>query len=334
MRIGKNIERIATYLLSIILSASIVFIIPRLIPGNPILRILSSYLERGGTGVDIEKLVEDYKRLFGLDQDLFTQYVKFLTQTFQGNLGISIVQFPRPVTDIILDALPWSISLLFVTATISWTIGTLLGLFAGWRGESSKSSRILVVVALLSYAIPYYIFAIILLFLFALYIPLFPAGGAYSVGVTPGLTFQFFMDCVKHAILPALSIILASLGWWFLSMRSMILTIKDEDFILMAEIKGLKKNYIMWKYAFRNAILPQFTGLALSLGNIVSGALLTEVIFSYPGVGWILYQSIRSLDYPVIQGCVLIIIFSVCTANLLMDLLYPLLDPRIGHEES
>jgi peptide/nickel transport system permease protein len=334
LKISKNIERVATYLLSIILSASIVFIVPRLIPGNPILRILSSYLERGGTGVDIEKLVEDYKHLFGLDEDLFTQYIKFLTQTFQGNFGISIVQFPRPVIDIIADALPWTVGLLFVTATMSWTIGTLLGLLAGWKGESSKFSRTFVVVALLSYAIPYYIFAIILLFLFGLTIPIFPAGGAYSIGMTPGFTLDFFIDCIKHATLPALSIILASLGWWFLSMRSMILTIKDEDFILMAEIKGLKKSYIMWKYAFRNAILPQFTGLALSLGNIVGGALLTEVIFSYPGIGWILYQSIRSLDYPVIQGCVMIIIFSVCTANFLMDLLYPLLDPRIGREES
>lgn len=334
MRIGKNIERVITYLLSIIISASIVFIVPRLIPGNPILRILSSYLERGGTGVDIEKLVEDYKHLFGLDEDLFTQYIKFLSQTFQGNLGFSIVQFPRPVIDVIAESLPWTIGLLFITASMSWIIGTLLGLLAGWKGESSIFSKIFVIVAILSYAIPYYIFAIILLFLFALTLHILPAGGAYSVGMAPGFTLDFFIDCIKHATLPALSIILASLGWWFLSMRSMILTIKDEDFILMAEVKGLKRSYIMWKYAFRNAILPQFTGLALSLGSIVGGALLTEVIFSYPGIGWILYQSIRSLDYPVIQGCVMIIIFSVCTANLLMDLLYPLLDPRIGREES
>jgi peptide/nickel transport system permease protein len=334
LRIGKNIERVITYLLSIIISASIVFIVPRLIPGNPILRILSSYLERGGTGVDIEKLVEDYKHLFGLDEDLFTQYIKFLSQTFQGNLGFSIVQFPRPVIDVIAESLPWTIGLLFITASMSWIIGTLLGLLAGWKGESSIFSKIFVIVAILSYAIPYYIFAIILLFLFALTLHILPAGGAYSVGMAPGFTLDFFIDCIKHATLPALSIILASLGWWFLSMRSMILTIKDEDFILMAEVKGLKRSYIMWKYAFRNAILPQFTGLALSLGSIVGGALLTEVIFSYPGIGWILYQSIRSLDYPVIQGCVMIIIFSVCTANLLMDLLYPLLDPRIGREES
>jgi peptide/nickel transport system permease protein len=184
-------------------------------------------------------------------------------------------------------------------------------------------------VALVLYTIPYYILAILLLFAFAFLWRIFPLSGAYSVGLKPALSLDFARDVLRHAALPALSIVLVSLGWWFLSMRSLIGGLKGEDYILMAEAKGLSERRILWGYAFRNALLPQATGLALSLGAVVGGALITEVIFAYQGIGWLIYQSIRTLDYPVIQGSVLLVILSVATANLVIDLIYPFIDPRI-----
>ncbi|MBO3809167.1 MAG: ABC transporter permease [Candidatus Brockarchaeota archaeon] len=279
---------------------------------------------------NIEILIENYKRIFGLDKDLFTQYVNFLLQTIQGNFGISIFYFPRPVIEIIYTSIPWTIGLLTISTLISWTLGTLLGTIAGWK-EGGKSVQILTLSALLLYLIPYYISAIFLMLLFALLIPILPGGGAYSIGIQPGISLDFIIDVIKHAILPASSIVLSSVGGWFLGMRAMMSTVKGEDYILMAEAKGLKKSKIMWSYAFRNAILPQVTGLSLSLGGIVGGAMITEALFSYPGIGWVIYSSIVNLDYPVIQGCVTLLIISVCTINLLVDLLYPILDPRIKY---
>jgi peptide/nickel transport system permease protein len=183
------------------------------------------------------------------------------------------------------------------------------------------------------YTTPYYILALIFVFLFAFHWPIFPLSGAYSVGLTPQLSLDFALDVLRHAVLPALSIVFVSLGWWFLSMRSLITSLKGEDYILQAEAKGLPGRRILWGYAFRNALLPQATGLALSLGHIVGGALITEVIFAYPGIGWLIYNAITGLDFPVIQGGVLLIIFSVASANFVIDIAYPLIDPRIRHAQ-
>jgi peptide/nickel transport system permease protein len=168
-------------------------------------------------------------------------------------------------------------------------------------------------------------------FLLAFLWPIFPLSGAYTVGARPDLSLSFIGDVIHHGMLPALSIVLVSLGWWFLSMRSLIVSQKGEDYILWAEAKGLPRGRIFWAYAFRNALLPQVTGLALSLGNIFSGALITETIFGYPGVGYLVFNSIKSLDFPVIQGCILIVVVSVASVNFLLDLAYPLIDPRIRH---
>jgi peptide/nickel transport system permease protein len=191
----------------------------------------------------------------------------------------------------------------------------------------------LVPIALVLYTTPYYILALILVFLFAFNWRIFPLSGAYSVGLQPGFTLEFALDVLHHAMLPALSIVLVSLGWWFLSMRSLITGLRGEDYILLAEAKGLPDQRILWRYAFRNALLPQVTGLALSLGTVVGGALITEVIFAYPGVGWLIYNAIKGLDFPVIQGSVLLLIVAVASANLVIDLAYPLIDPRIRQAE-
>lgn len=323
------IERSTIFVLTILVSITVIFLVPRLTPGDPLSVVVRNLSEMGGLR-GAEGLVEEYKRLFGLNEDLLTQYVSYIREVIRGNLGYSIVYFPTTVSDLILQGLPWTVGLLATTTVLSWIIGTLLGALAGWAGES-KIQNIFASAALFLYIVPYYIFAVMLVFLFAYTLRLLPPSGGYTVGLVPTFTLDFAMDILQHSILPASTIILSSLGWWFLSMRSMIATVKEEDFLLMAEAKGLPKSQILWSYAFRNAILPQVTGLAISLSRIVSGALITEVIFAYPGIGSLTTGAITTLDYPLIQGTVLLIVVAVATANFAIEMIYPLIDPRIRH---
>lgn len=235
------------------------------------------------------------------------------------------------MNELIVRSLPWTIGLLSITTVLSWILGTLLGALSGWRGKESLFSRVFSPFIVALYAIPYWLVAIILVYVFAYILGMFPISGGYTPGTIPTMNLSFIIDVIRHSILPALSIIVVSLGWWFLSMRSMMIRTKGEDFILMAYAKGLKENDIMWKYSFRNNILPQVTGLALSLSQIIGGSLLTETIFAYPGLGWLLYNAIRSLDYPLIQGITLMTTITLCTATMILDLILPLIDPRIKH---
>lgn len=326
-------QRLLVLVITVFLSISVVFFVPRLVPGNPLGAIFINLASVGGRA-GAPELIEEYSRRFGLDKSLWEQYISFLTELMRGNLGYSISSFPSQVSDLLRSALPWTITLLTVTTIISWLLGSLIGAVVGWRGNKSPLSRVLVPVALVFYTTPYYILAIILLFLFASYWQIFPRANAYSLGMQPALSVPFLLDVLWHATLPALSIILVSLGWWFLSMRSLITGLKGEDYIINAEAMGLKDRRILWGYAFRNALLPQATGLAISMGHIVGGALITEVIFAYPGIGWVIYNSIKSLDFPAIQGGILLIILSVAIANFIIDILYPLIDPRIRYQQG
>lgn len=326
-------ERFVIFVTTIFISITVVFFVPRLIPGHPLHAVFDRMAAVGGS-LNAPELIEEYNRLFGLDKSLWEQYVSFLRQLARGNLGYSIGSFPSHVSDMLRSAIPWTIGLLMMTTLISWVLGSLIGAVVGWRGGRSRFFQLLVPAALVLYTIPYYILAIILIFLFAFQWPIFPLSRAYSVGLRPALSLDFALDVLRHATLPALSIILVSLGWWFLSMRSLITSLKGEDYILMAEAKGLPERRILWAYAFRNALLPQSTGLAISLGHIVGGALITEVIFAYPGLGWLIYNSIANIDFPVIQGGVLLIILSVALANFVIDMVYPLIDPRIRYERA
>jgi peptide/nickel transport system permease protein len=325
--------RFAILVITVFISITIVFLVPRLVPGDPMGAILLNMASVGGSR-GATALVEEYTRIFGLDQPLWEQYLRFLRELVRGNLGYSIGSFPSHVSDLLRLSLPWTIGLLTVTTLVSWVLGSVMGAVVGWRGRKSRFFQGLVPVALLLYTTPYYILALILVFLFAFYWRIFPISGAYSVAASPEWSLEFALDVLHHAALPALSIILVSLGWWFLSMRSLIKTLKGEDYILNAEAMGLKERRILWGYAFRNALLPQATGLAISLGHIVGGALITEVIFAYPGIGWLIFNAIKSLDFPVIQGGVLIIILAVAMANFLIDIAYPFIDPRIRYGQA
>ena len=321
-------ERMTIFVLTIVISMTVVFLLPRLAPGDPLGEI-AVRMSRVGASANTQALMEDYEQRFGLDKSLPEQYWAYVKQLAQGDLGYSITNFPTRVADEVKTALPWTIGLLTLTTIISWGLGTLLGAAVGWAGDRSRTLRSLVPVALLFYTTPYYILAIVLIYIFSFRWTVLPRSGAYPPGAEKGLSWEFVGDVIRHGTLPALSIILVSLGWWILSMRSLIIQEQGQDYILWAEAKGLKPGRIFRAYAFRNALLPQATGLALSFGHVVSGALITEVIFSYPGLGYLIYNSIRQVDYPIIQGTVLLIVISVALANLIIDLLYPLIDPRI-----
>ncbi|MCB0115574.1 MAG: ABC transporter permease [Caldilineaceae bacterium] len=316
---------------TIFISMTVVFVVPRLVPGDPLGAVFANMAAVGGS-VNAPELVAEYRERFGLDRPMWDQYVSFWRELLRGNLGYSISNFPGEVSDMLMSALPWTIGLLTLTTLLSWVTGSVIGAIVGWRGRKAGGWRALVPVALVLYTTPYYILALILVFVFAFLWPIFPLSGAYSVSMRPGWNMAFVLDVLHHATLPALSILLVSLGWWFLSMRSLIIQLKGEDYILNAEAMGIGERRILWGYAFRNALLPQATGLAISLGHIVGGALITEVIFAYPGIGYRIYNAINSLDYPLIQGGVLLIIISVAVANFLIDILYPIIDPRIRFE--
>lgn len=326
-------KRLVGYVVTLLAAFTVIFLITHLAPGDPIGAIMQQMSLRGQQIPDADKLVAAYREMFGLNGSLWDQYVAYMTQVLQGNLGISLAFFPTPVMQLIRRALPWTIGLLTITTLISWLLGNLIGALIGWF-KDSKVNAVIAGVSLVLSRVPYYVLAVVLILVFASLIPIFPATGAMSMGAVPTLSFSFLTDLLYHAALPALSIILASLGGWVIGMRSLMINIQGEDYILFAEAKGLKGSTIMMRYAARNAMLPQVTGLALSLGYIVSGSLLTEAIFAYPGLGNLYISALGLNDYNLIQGMTLLIIFTVLTANLLIDLIYPLIDPRIRYGEK
>jgi peptide/nickel transport system permease protein len=249
------------------------------------------------------------------------------------DFGVSIAEYPSTVLSLIRRALPWTVGLLLVATLISFGIGTFVGALLAWDKAPFFLRAIFPAFFTFS-AVPFYLMGIVLLYLFAFRIPIFPLFGGFGTQRIPEMSWGFAMDVLHHSVLPALSIVLAQVGFWAMGMRSMMVTIQGEDYMLQAEAKGLINRRIFYRYAMRNAILPQITGLALSLGTIISGAILVEVVFSYPGVGSVLLKAVRGFDWFVIQGIVFLIILSVAFTMLVIDLIYPLLDPRINYRSE
>jgi peptide/nickel transport system permease protein len=330
MRIGYVLRRLGVFLLVIWAAATINFAIPRLSPVDPIREALLQVTSMGASQSGMDVLTKTFAERFGLDQPVWKQYVNYLVDSAQLNLGFSISYFPTRVGEMILVALPWTILLVGVATLLTFVVGTVLGSFLAWP-KVPGVVRVLGPTLLTMSAIPYYLLGLILIYLFAFVTKAFPLGGGYSVGLTPGWSPSFLFDALRHSILPALSIVLADMGGWALGMRGMMVTIQGEDFMTMAEAKGLNPGRVFLRYGVRNAILPQITSLALSLGRVVSGAVLVEVVFGYPGVGNLLYQAIRTFDYFVIYGVVFMVIVAIGLATLILDLLLPVLDPRITY---
>jgi peptide/nickel transport system permease protein len=330
MRIGYVLRRLGVFLLIIWAAATINFAIPRLSPVDPIREALLQVTSMGASQAGMDVLTKTFAARFGLDQPVWKQYVNYMVDSAQMNFGFSITFFPTRVGDMILVALPWTIVLVGVATLITFVVGTVVGAFMAWP-RAPGPVRVLGPPLLTLSAIPYYLLGLILIYLFAFVTKAFPLGGGYSVGLTPSLSPPFLLDALRHSILPALSIVLADLGGWALGMRGMMVTVQGEDFMTLAEAKGLNPNRVFFRYGVRNAILPQITSLALAIGRVVSGAVLVEVVFAYPGVGNLLYQAIRTFDYFVIYGVVFMVIVAIGLATLILDLLLPVLDPRITY---
>jgi len=312
-------------------AATLNFFIPRLAPGNPVRDQLTQMASQGGyLQQGIEEMVKSYNDRFGLDQPLWLQYLRYLGDVLHLDFGYSLSQYPVRVITLISAALPWTIGLLLASTLIAFGLGTLLGAFIGWK-RSPAGLRYLALPLLVFSSIPYYLLGLVLVYVLAVTHPLFPLSGGYSISSAPGLTLPFVFDILRHSLLPALSIVLAGMGFWGLSMRGMMVTTEGEDYMLFAEAKGLKAGRIFLRYGLRNAILPQFTALAIALGHIVSGSVIVEFVFGYPGIGSLLVKAISGSDFFLTYGIVFVIIVAISLATLLIDLMYPLIDPRIAH---
>ena len=322
-------KRFGLFLIVIWGAATLNFFLPRIAPGDPIRERLFALSTQGGlTQTGVEEMVASYNARFGLDHPLWRQYLNYLYDMVTFNFGYSLSMFPARASDLIFDALPWTVGLLLVTTIISFALGTFLGALIGWP-KSPKWLEYLAAPMLTLAAIPYYLLALVLLYVLAFSWQWFPLSGGYTAGTQPDMSLEFWGDVLKHSILPALSIILAAIGSWAIGIRGMMISNNGEDYMTFAEARGLRGNTMFFRYGLRNAMLPQVTSLALSLGHIVSGALIVEVVFTYPGVGSLLYNAIRGADYFVVYGVVFMVVLALGLATMLVDLAYPLLDPRI-----
>lgn len=335
MTLDYFLKRLLQFVVVAFLAATINFFFPRMSGQDPIRQKLIQLETQGVSisGEDAQDLVATYNAKFGLDQPLWRQYLRYLGDMARLDFGYSIANYPSTVLATIARALPWTVGLLLTATLISFGIGTFVGALMAWDRAPFLLRAVFPAFFTFS-AVPFYLMGIVLLYLFAFQIPIFPLFGGFSTEKIPNLSLDFVLDVLHHSILPALSIVLAQIGFWAMGMRSMMVTIEGEDYMLQAQAKGLKDKRIFYRYAVRNAILPQVTGLALSLGTIISGAILVEVVFSYPGVGSVLLQAVRGFDWFVIQGIVFLIIISVAFTMLVIDLVYPLLDPRISYRSE
>jgi peptide/nickel transport system permease protein len=315
-------------------ATTFIFFLPKLAPGrNPIVERIGMMVATGGVNsAGMQSMVDAYEAKFGLNKPLWQQYLTYLGDLSHGDFGYSLMLYPTKVVDIILVSMPWTIGLLTVSTVIAFSLGTVLGGLLAWPRAPQAIQYLLPPLFMFS-VVPYYLFGLILVYLLAFQFRVFPMSGNSQYGVVASFSPGFAEDVVYHSILPALSIILASLGFWALGMRAMMVSISGEDYMLFADAKGLNARRIFLRYAMRNALLPQTTTLALSLGTILSGALLVEVVFSYAGMGAVLFRAVSGFDYFTIYGVVFFIIVGVAFATLVLDLVYPLLDPRIRYSK-
>jgi peptide/nickel transport system permease protein len=322
-------RRIFFYLVTAWAAITMNFFIPRLMPGNPVQILIARFR---GQGDITSRSIHALEVAFGLDTkaSLLSQYGHYWVELFHGNLGLSITYYPEPVSKVIANALPWTLALVGVATVIAFVIGTGLGILAAWR-RGSWLEIALPTSTFLS-AVPYFWLGLLAITVFGATLGWFPIAGGFGDGLRVQLSWPFISSAVYHAALPAVTIVLTSMAGWILGMRNMMVTTLGEDYVLTAQAKGLSDRRVMLTYAARNAILPSIAGFALSLSFVVSGALLVEEVFSYPGIGYVLFQAVNNEDYPLMEGIFLVITLAVLAANLLADLVYVFLDPRTRQE--
>ena len=327
------LRRVLFYVCAVWVAITLDFFIPRLAPGDPVAALVGKMSTKGYVTPEMQQTLSV---MFGLNthDPIWVQYFKYLGNLLHGNLGNSIQYFPTPVMQIIAQDIGWSVMLGGVAVVISFTLGCLLGIISAWKRGSVLDTVLSPAMNFLS-AIPYFWLALLSLFLFSYLLNWFPLSGGYdSANIDPGWSLDFIGSVIQHAFLPALTLVISSLAGWMLTMRNSMITTLSEDYVLMARAKGLSEGRVMFWYAARNAVLPNITGFAIAIGAIVGGQLLTEMVFSYPGIGYALLQAVNEQDYAMVQSIFLIITLAVLGANFLADMLYAFLDPRVRVERN
>ena len=329
------LQRVGMFFLTVWLGATIIFIIPRLAPGDPVAAMITQLQNQAGRVENSAEIIAAWRARFGLDDPMPIQYLRFLWNSVRFELGYSLRFFPSTVEELIARNMPWTIRLLVVATFISVLGGNAIGALMGWR-RTPKLVQNLLPLALTFSSVPPFMMALALIYVFAFGLNWFPV----SQGIGRGLgtdwqwTWEYVKSAIHHAVLPVLAIFVTGMGGWALGMRGMMITTDGEDYMILAQAKGLRPGRIFWRYGVRNAILPQFTAVALSMGWIVSGQILVEHMFAYPGMGTLLNVGIMNGDYTLIQGVAFILIMATALAVLIVDLTYPLLDPRITYQKK
>jgi peptide/nickel transport system permease protein len=317
-------RRLGFYLAAFLAAATVNFFLPRLMPGDPIEIMFSS----AGSDLSAENL-EALKLTFGfVDGPLWQQYLTYLQSVFTGDLGRSIKYFPLPVTELLGRALIWTVGLMGTATLISFTLGTALGIMAAWR-RGSTFDVVFSVGAIMATSMPAMVLSLVVLFIFGFELNWFPTGYAADPALDPAFSWQYVSSILRHGILPVLTLSIVLTGGFLVTMRNNMINLLGEDYIVMARAKGLSDSRVMFWYAARNALLPTVSSLAIAIGTVLGGSLVTEVVFNYPGLGNTLYQAILARDYPVIQGQLLIMTLAMLAANFIVDVSYVLLDPRL-----
>jgi peptide/nickel transport system permease protein len=321
--------RLAFYVFTAWAAITINFFIPRMMKGDAV----DAYMARsqGQLQPQAEKAL---RALFGLDKTvpLWQQYIDYWGTLLHGDLGVSISTGMAPVSEAIAAALPWTLGLVGFATVVSFLVGTVLGAVVGWR----RGGRLDALVPITTFmgTVPYFWLGLIFIAIFSTLLGWFPAGHAYEVGVDPGWNADFISQVLSHASLPMITIVIASIGGWVLGMRNMMLTVLDEDYITVAQAKGMPNHRVLWRYAARNAVLPQIQSFALALGFIVGGTIVMEMVFSYPGIGLLLLSATNAKDYALMQGIFLVLVLAVLIANIIADIAYAILDPRTRQTEA
>ncbi|MBV9546205.1 MAG: ABC transporter permease [Chloroflexi bacterium] len=336
MRLDYLLKRLGLFILVVWVAATINFVLPRLSGGNAIRNQLLQQAAQGGyVQSNIDAMVAEFDSEFGLDKPLWEQYLTYLWDIAHLDFGFSMANYPTRVSTLMTQALPWTLALLGLSTAIAFTLGILAGGLMAWPKTPRVITSVLLPPLLTLSAVPYYMLGLVLLWVFAFTTKIFPIFGAYTAGTIPDWgSIDFIKDVIWHMVLPSLSIVLSAVGFWALGMRAMMVTVQHDDFVQFADAKGLRSRTVFFRYAGRNALLPQVTALGLTIGHILSGALLVEIVFSYPGIGSVLYHSIRGYDYFAIEGIVFGVIVSITLATLVLDLIYPKIDPRISYGRS
>ena len=317
------LRRLGLYAVATWAAVSLNFLIPRLMPGDPASALFARF-----RGKLKPEAMEALKQSLGLtDASIWSQYLDYWSQLLRGDFGVSIAYHPTPVADVMATGFLWTLGLSGVAVLISFVLGTFMGAVAAWRQGGLFDAIAPTGLAFLS-AFPYFWMAMLLLYLLGLEWELFPLGMAHGPYSEPGLNWMFFTDVMRHGFLPCLTVVLASLSGWLFVMRNTMIGTMGAEFVSLAHAKGLPRRRILFSYAVRNAMLPSLTSFGMALGFIVSGALLIEVVFSYPGQGYLLVKAVLSQDFPLMQGLFLVITLSVLIANLLVDLILLWVDPR------